>query len=347
MNAVSTKTEEPQMMPPQAVLAQMTFGFIVSQAISVAAKLHIADRLHAAPQTIGDLARATETDEGSLYRLMRALTSVGIFRKDDKGNYANSALSEFLRAEHPESLRGIAHMICDTEHWRSFGNMMQSVKTGENGFQFTFGQPFFEYAAGKPEVGQIFDEAMTSFSRGIARAVVAAYDFSGARTICDVGGGHGILLSIILRENQQAKGILFEQPQVASGAGGLIGQSNLGERIEIVGGDFFAEIAVAADVYLMKHILHDWNDEQSKLILKNLAKTAKTGAKLLLVESVVEEDDHAPSMSKIMDLNMLVNTGGKERTAKEYAALLEQNGFKLTNVYPTASPVQIVEAVRV
>ena len=339
MNAASTQPKQPQ-MPPQALLAQMTFGFIISQAISVAAKLRIADKLHDEPQKIAQLAAATETDESSLYRLMRALQSVGIFCKDAENRYMNSALSEFLRSGHPETLRGIAEMICDREHWHAHGNMMQSVKTGENGFAYTFGQPFFEYAAANPQVAEVFDEAMTSFSRGISRAVAAAYDFSGAQRIADIGGGHGTLLSTILQANEHANGILFDQPQVARGA-------KISDRVSIVGGDFFAEIPVEADVYLMKHIIHDWNDAQCVVILANLAKSAKSGARLLIIEAVVEDDDAAPSMSKVLDLNMLVATGGKERTGNEYHALLEQTGFKLTNIYPTASPVQIVEAVRV
>ncbi len=339
MNSASPKTEQLP-MPPQALLAQMTFGFIISQAISVAAKLGIADVISDDPQTVGDLATATATDQSSLYRLLRTLMSVGIFQRDLDGRYSNTAMSEFLRADHPESLRGIAHLLCDREHWHTHGNMMQSVKTGENGFTYTFGQPFFEYASTRPALGLIFDEGMTSFTRGIANAVTAAYDFSGTQTVADIGGGHGILLSKILEANEHLSGILFDQPQVVEGA-------KTSDRIKISGGDFFAEIPVAADVYLMKHIIHDWNDEQSKTILTNLAKAAATGAKLLLIESVVEEDDAMPSMSKVMDLNMLVCTGGKERTAEEYAALLEETGFKLTNIYPTASPVQIVEAVRV
>ncbi len=338
MNAASTQPKQPQ-MPPQALLAQMTFGFIISQAISVAAKLRIADKLHDESQTIGQLAAATETDEPSLYRLMRALQSVGIFCKDAENRYTNSALSELLRSDHPETLRGIAEMICDREHWHAHGNMMQSVKTGENGFTYTFGQPFFQYAAANPQVAEIFDEAMTSFSRGISRAVTAAYDFSGAQIIADIGGGHGMLLSTILQANEHASGILFDQPQVIEGA-------KVSDRVSITGGDFFKEIPVAADVYLMKHIIHDWNDAQCALILENLAKSAKPGAKLLLIELVVEDED-SPSMSKVMDLNMLVATGGKERTRTEYAALLKQTGFTLNNIYPTASPVQIVEAVRV
>ena len=339
MNATSPELEQPQ-MPPQAIFAQMSMSFIVSQAISVAAKLYIADHLKDGAKSVAELAALTETHEPSLYRLMRGLASAGIFQKQSDGRFSNSPLSEILRSDHPESFRAAAHMICDREHWNAHGNMLQSVKTGEIAFEYTFGMPVFPYYAQNPEPAKVFDNAMTSFSISIANAVAATYDFSEAQTIADIGGGHGLLLETVLKAAPQAKGILFDQPQVIAGA-------NVSERIEIVSGDFFAEIPVEADVYLMKFIIHDWNDEQSVTILQNLAKSAKPGAKVLLVESVVEEDDNAPSMSKVMDLNMLVMTGGKERTAKEYAGLFEKTGFRLTNIYPTPSPMQVVEAVKI
>jgi O-methyltransferase domain/Dimerisation domain len=348
MQAVSTELEQqPQMPPPQAILAQMSMGFIVSQAISVAAKLYIADYLKDEPKTVAELAALTATHEPSLYRLMRALTSVGVFAINADGRYANSPLSELLRSDHEESLRAVAHMICDQEHWRAHGNLLQSVKTGEVAFEYTFGMPVFPYFAQNPEVGKVFDDAMTSFSRGIANAVAATYDFSEAETIADIAGGHGLLLATALKAAPEAKGILFDQPQVVAGAGEVLQAEGVAERVERVSGDFFSAIPVEADIYLMKFIIHDWNDEQSLAILNNLAKSAKRGATVLLVESVVEEDDSIPSMSKVMDLNMLAMTGGKERTATEYAELFEKTGFKLTRVIPTPSPMQIVEAVRI
>lgn len=339
MNAVSPELELQPEMPPQARLAQMSMGFIVSQAISVAAKLYVADHLKDGAKTVAELAGLTQTHEPSLYRLMRALSSVGVFQKDANGRYSNSPISDFLRSDHPESFRAASHMICDHEHWHAHGNMLQSVKTGEIAFEYTFGMPVFPYYAQNAAAAKVFDNAMTDFSKSIANAVAAVYDFSEANTIADIGGGHGLLLETILNVAPQAKGILFDQPQVVAGA-------NVSERIEKMSGDFFSAIPVEADVYLMKFILHDWNNEQSETILRNLAKSAKPGAKILLVESVVEEEDSVPSMSKVMDLNMLAMTGGKERTAKEYAALFEKTGFRLTNVIPTPSPMQIVEAVR-
>ncbi|HEY0429067.1 MAG TPA: methyltransferase [Pyrinomonadaceae bacterium] len=340
MDAVFPKLEQQPEMPPQARLAQMSMGFIVSQAISVAAKLYVADYLKTGAKTGAELAALTETHEPSLYRLMRALTSVGIFQKDGEGRYSNSPVSEFLRSDHVESFRAASHMICDQEHWRAHGNLLQSVKTGEIAFEHTFGMPVFPYYSQNAGPAKVFDDAMTSFSKSIANAVVAVYDFSEARTIADIGGGHGLLLETVLSVAPEAKGVLFDQPQVVAGA-------RVCEKVEKVSGDFFTGIPVGADVYLMKFIIHDWNDEQSETILQNLAKSAKPGGRVLLVESVVEEDDSIPSMSKVMDLNMLAMTGGKERTAAEYAALFEKTGFGLTRIIPTPSPVQIVEAVRV
>jgi ubiquinone/menaquinone biosynthesis C-methylase UbiE len=256
-------------------------------------------------------------------------------------------LSEVLRSDVPDSMRAAAHMICDREHWNSHGNLIESVKTGGIAFEHTFGMPVFPYFAQNPEVAEVFDNAMTSFSRGISKAVVETYDFSDAQTIADIGGGHGLVLATVLKSNPQAQGILFDQPQVVAGADAVLAAEGASNRVAKIGGDFFAEIPVEADLYLMKFIIHDWNDEQSETILNNLAKSAKPGAKVLLIETVVEEADNVPSMSKVMDLNMLVMTGGKERTEKEYAALFEKTGFKLTRVIPTPSPTQIVEAVRV
>jgi hypothetical protein len=349
MDATSLKLAEPQPQqpPPQAILAQMSMGFIVSQAISVAAKLYVADHLKDGAKTVAELAELTQTHEPSLYRLMRGLTSVGIFQRDAEGRYTNSPLSEFLRSDHPESFRSAAHMICDREHWRAHGNMLHSVKTGETAFDYTFGQPIFPYYAQNPAPAEIFDNAMTDFSKSIANAVAATYNFSEAETIADIAGGHGLLLATVLKTNPRAKGVLFDQPQVIAGANNVLQREGVADRVETVSGDFFSSIPVKADIYLMKFIIHDWNDEQSIEILQNLAKSAPKGATVLLVESVVEEDDSVPSMSKVMDLNMLAMTGGKERTEKEYAALFEKTGFKLTRVIPTPSPMQIVEAVRV
>jgi len=341
MDAISPKLE--QQMPPQAMIMQMAMGFIVSQALAVAARLEIADLLKDGAKTTRELADLTATHSPSLYRLLRALASIGVLQKDGE-KFSNTALGDVLRSDHPASMRAALHMMGDPEHWNSHGNMQQSVKTGEIAFDYTFGMPVFPYFANNPAAAEVFDRSMTSFSAAVAEAVSSAYNFSQAKTIADIAGGHGILLAKVLQKNPLAKGVLFEQPQVLEG--NILVEEGVADRTELVSGNFFNEIPVVADIYLMKFIIHDWNDEQSITILGNLAKSAPKGAKVLLVETVVEEDDNAPSLSKIMDLNMLVMTGGKERTPSEYAALFEKTGFRLEKVYPTA-PLQIVEAIKI
>ncbi|MEP6901382.1 MAG: methyltransferase [Actinomycetota bacterium] len=341
MNAVFPEVE--QQTPPQAVIMQMAMGFIVSQALAVSARLEIADLLKNGAKSAEELAELTKTHSPSLYRLLRALASVGILRKDaDK--FSNTPLGDVLRSDHPQSMRAALNMMGDPEHWNAHGNMQQSIKTGEIAFDYTFGMPIFPYFAQNPAAAAVFDKSMTSFSAAVAEAVSSTYNFSKAKTIADIAGGHGILLAKVLQTSPHAKGILFEQPQVLEG--NILQKEGVAERTTLVSGDFFAEIPVVADIYLMKFIIHDWNDEQSLTILSNLAQSAPQGSRLLLVETVVEEDSNAPSLSKVMDLNMLVMTGGCERTSREYAALLEKTGFRLEKIYPTI-PLQIVEAVRV
>lgn len=339
----ATPELQPQ-LPPEAIIMQMAMGFIVSQSLAVAARLRIADHLKDRGKTAEELAKLTETHEPSLYRLLRSLASTGLLHKDNEGRFSNTPLGDVLRSDHPQSMRAALNMMGDPEHWNSHGNMQQSVKTGEIGFEYTFGMPVFPYFAQNPAAAKVFDESMTSFSAAVAESVSSTYDFNQAKTIADIAGGRGILLAKVLQKNPDAKGILFEQEHVLEG--NILKEENVADRTETISGDFFQEIPVVADIYLMKFIIHDWNDEQSITILSNLAKSAPKGSKLLLVETVVEEDDNAPSLSKIMDLNMLVMTGGKERKPSEYAELLEKTGFKFEKVYPTA-PLQIVEAVRV
>jgi hypothetical protein len=332
-----------QQLPPEAQIMQMAMGFIVSQALAVSARLKIADLISEGGKTAAELAAETQTHEPSLYRLLRALSSLGVLKKSDDGRFTNTPLGELLRSDHPHSMQGALHMMGDPEHWNSHGNMQQSVKTGEIAFEYTFGMPVFPYFAQNTSAAAVFDRSMTSFSAAVADAVSSAYNFSAARTIADIAGGHGILLAKILQRNPQAKGILFEQPQVIEG--NILAREGVADRTTLVSGNFFNEIPVVADIYLMKFIIHDWNDEQSTSILDNLAKSAPKGSKLLLVETLVEEDDNQPSLSKVMDLNMLVMTGGSERKVSEYSALFEKSGFRFERFYPT-QPLQIIEAVR-
>lgn len=222
---------------------------------------------------------------------------------------------------------------------------MHSVKTGATAQDKACGAELFEYLANNPEDAKIFNRAMTSHSLAAVPAIAEGYDFSGIGKLVDIGGGQGILLAGILKANSQTQGILFDMPSVIEGGNELLEKEGVAARVEKISGDFFQSVPAGADAYLMKHIIHDWDDKQSIKILQNIYSAMNKNGKVLIVEMVVPEGN-APSPSKILDLQMLIGTGGKERTEKEYRELLEAADFKLTRVIPTRSPLSIVEAVK-
>jgi hypothetical protein len=325
-------------------LTNIAFGALTTQALYVAAKTGVADLLKDGAKTIAELAAATETHEDALYRIMRSLASHGIFSETAPKTFANTAYSEPLRSDVAGSFRNGAIFMGESWHWNVWGNMLHSAKTGNPAWGRTHGAEVFDYFPAHPEQAEIFNGAMTDMSVATAPAVVEAYDFSGIETLADIAGGHGYLLSQILRATPSLKGILFDMPHVIANADHLLGAQGTAERIEKVAGDFFREVP-AADAYVMKHIIHDWDDERSVLILKNIRAAMKQGGKLLIVETVVPETNE-PHYSKLLDLEMLVSPGGKERTPSEYRELLSRAGFRLTEIIPTKSPFSIIEAVK-
>lgn len=333
----------PPQLPPEAQLTQLVMGKWVSMAVSVAAKLRIADKLAAGPKSVAQLAGETETHAPSLYRLLRALAGVGVFAENVAGQFQQSTMSEFLRTGVPGSIRGIADYCGAPWSWEPWGRAMDAVRTGETSFNTHFGEPVFDYLAKHPEESAVFNEGMTGFSSVTAGAVAEAYDFNAYGTVTDIGGGHGMLLTTILKQHASPKGIVFDSPHVVAGAPATIAAAGLANRCTIAGGDFFQSVP-QADLYMMRHILHDWNDERSTLILKNCRAAAKPGAKLAVVELVIPPGNE-PSMGKILDLEMLVIASGKERTEAEYAALFAGAGWTFTRIVPTKSPVSIVEGV--
>jgi hypothetical protein len=348
MPVMQTKDEETatqaatQAMPPEAFLTQMAFGAMMTQALYVVAKLGVADLLAAGPRPVSELADATETHERSLYRVMRSLASVGVFAESAPQVFSLTPYAEPLRSDAPGSMRNGAIFMGEEWHWRVWGNMEYSVRTGRPAWGHTHGAEVFDYFADHPREAGIFNGAMTDMSMGTAPPVVEAYDFSGFRKIADIAGGHGYLLSQILKATPGLKGILFDVPQVVEGAGALLGREGVDERVERVAGDFFASVP-AADAYIMKHIIHDWDDERCVRILSNIRSAMEPGAKVLLVETVVPEGN-LPHYSKLLDLEMLTSPGGAERTAEEYASLLARAGLRMTRIVPTRSPLSIVEA---
>jgi hypothetical protein len=330
---------------PEELLLKMIAGSFVSQALYVAARLGVADLLAREAQSPAELADATGAHAGSLYRMLRALASVGVFSERADGKFELNAASHLLRRDAEGSLRDTAIMFGEEWHWRVWGAAYESVRTGEAAFPRVHGAEVFPYLSANPDAARVFDRAMTSMSHTAAAAVSEAYDFSGVRLLADIAGGHGALLAGILRANPAARGLLFDRPQVIEGARERVEAEGVSGRVELVAGDFFEEVPAGADCYLMKYIIHDWDDERALAILGNCRRAMPEGARLLLVETVIAEGN-APHFGKLIDLEMLLFTGGRERTEAEYRQLLARAGLRLTRVVPTRSPLSVVEAVK-
>ncbi|MGB7921968.1 MAG: methyltransferase [Pyrinomonadaceae bacterium] len=329
---------------PQFQMLQMISGFWVSRAIHLAATLGLADKLHERPLDAAELAEATGTHAPSLYRLLRALASVGLLAEGDDKCFALTPLGATLRSNVPGSMRALAMSELGGVHYPAWGEAMHSIKTGETAFDQVFGMSCWDYLGQHPEQAEIFNQSMSELTALVEAAVLESYDFSSFDKIVDVGGGHASLISSILEKSQQAKGVLFDAPQVVEGARKKIEARGLAERCEVAGGDFFKAVPAGGDAYIMKHIIHDWNDKQSITILKHIRRAIKENGKLLLVEQVILPGNE-PQLGKFSDLIMMVMVGGRERTEEEYRALFAAAGFKLTKLTPTQSPVSIIEGI--
>lgn len=331
-------------IPPEAFLTNIAFGALMTQALAVAARLNIADLLAKKPQTVADLAAATGTHERALYRILRSLASQGIFKETDGQVFENTPYSEPLRSGAPNSMRNGAIFMGADWHWKVWGEALYSVRTGKPAWGHALGKEVFDYFPEHPEHAAIFNDAMTDMSMGTAPAVVEAYDFSGIGTLADIAGGHGYLLAQILKANEKMRGILFDMSQVIEGAPALLEKEGVLNRVETVAGDFFSSVP-SADSYILKHIIHDWDDDRCITILKNIHAAMNGDGRVLIVETVVPEGNE-PHYSKLLDLEMLISPGGAERTAAEYRELLARAGFELTRIVPTKSPFSIIEAVK-
>jgi hypothetical protein len=340
-----TQQNRPGIPPPDAILLQMLFGALMQQSICVAARLGIADLLAEKPQTAKELAAKTETHAPSLYRVLRVLTTAGIFAQNADQKFELTPLADLLRSDAPNSMRDFAIMMGGEWNWRNLADLMHCVKTGGSAQEKVYGMASFEYFTQNAEAGEIFNRAMTSFSLAEAPAIVEAYDFSSIGKLVDVGGGHGLLLAGILKANPQAQGVLSEMPYVIEGAGELLEKEGVSSRVELATGDIFESVPAGGDVYMMKHIIHDWDDEHSIKLLRNIRTAMNENGKVLIVEMVVPEGNE-PSPSKILDIQMLVTEGGKERTEDEYRKLLEASDFRLTRIIPTRSPLSVIEGER-
>ncbi|TAJ22220.1 MAG: methyltransferase [Rugosibacter sp.] len=328
--------------PPDAVLMQMLSGALLQQAICVVAKLGIADLLAAKPRTINELASTTKTHEASLYRVLRALAGAGIFAETARHTFELTPLATVLRSDVPNSICNFAILMGENWLWRNYGELMHSVTTGGPAQNHVHGMGSFEFFTQNAAASAVFNRAMTGLSQAVAPAIVESYDFSAVRKLVDIAGGHGLLLAEILKANPHMQGVLFDLPSVIEGAGALLEKEGVRSRVELASGDFFKSVPAGADAYVMKHIIHDWDDEHSIRILKNIGTAMNQGGKVLIIEMIVPEGNK-PSPAKAMDLQMLIMESGKERTKEEYRRLLEAAGFRLTRIVPTKSPYSLIE----
>lgn len=326
--------------PAQYAIFEMACGYWVSQSLYVAAKLGIADLVADGPKTADELAAATKMHGPSLHRLLRALASKGVFAEDAERRFGLTPAAECL-LNRPGSQRAMVLMMGE-EHYRAYGELLYSVETGKPSFAHVFGAPIFEYLSKHPAQAALFDEAMTGIHGAETAAMIDAYDFAQFGTVVDIGGGNGTVIRTVLEKNPKVQGILYDMPHVVERARPALEESNVGDRLKLVGGSFFESAPPGGDAYMMRHIIHDWYDPESLTILKNCAAVMRPDAKLLVIDAVIEPGN-GPQFSKFLDITMLTMPGGKERTEAEFRELFAAAGFELTRVVKTDSPVSIVE----
>ena len=332
---------------PGEELLQLALGFMVSSALYSVAKLEIADLLKNGAKSTSDLAKTCSANEDGLYRVMRALATVGVFSETSPRVFELTPVGEHLRSDRDDSFRDMVLWIGNKFHFELYPEMLHAVKTGETVVEKVFGVSCFGYLEKDKEVSEVFNAAMTMFSKALAPAVIEAYDFSwlNGKTLVDIGGGHGYLLTEILKKNPEVRGIVFDLDHVVAGTPARIRAAGLAPRCGTASGDFFQSVP-AGDAYIMKHIIHDWSDENALKILKSCHRAAKGAAKVLLVEAVLTPGNE-PNFAKWLDLEMLLLPGGRERTEEEFARLFAQAGFRLKRVVKTKSPVCVLEAEKV
>jgi hypothetical protein len=329
---------------PTEQLMQFATGYIVSAALYTATKLGIPDLLKGGAKSTRDLAAGCGAQEEALYRVLRALASVGVFSEVAARTFSLTPTAELLRSDHDDSVRDMVLWLDNRMHFHAYPEMLHAVKTGETVMEKVFGETCFGYLEKEKEVGEVFNRAMTMFSKMLGPAVLEAYDFShlNGKTLVDIGGGHGYLLTSILKKYPEIRGTIFDLEHVHTGAHERINEAGLAGRCGTVGGDFFAAVP-ASDAYLMKHIIHDWNDEKALAILKNCHAAGHGKTKVILVETVLTPGNE-PHFGKWLDLEMLLLPGGQERTEEQFARLFDQAGFALKRVVATKSPTCVIEA---
>jgi O-methyltransferase/methyltransferase family protein len=325
---------------PSLALRRLVNGFQATQAIGVAARLGIADLLAAGPRASDELAAATGAHPGALYRLLRALASVGVLHESADRQFALTPIGACLRTDAAEPVAGWAVFVCEPYYRQAWDALEQSVRTGENAFRHVHGVDPWTYRQRRAEINAVFNRAMTDRSRQVSAAVLDAFDFGRYAAIVDVGGGAGAFLAAVLARHPAMRGVLFDQPHVVADAGPILEAAGVADRCAVEGGSFFDEVPAGADAYLLKSILHDWDDRKCGEILRTCRRAMLPGATLLVVEQELGPPNENPD-AKFSDLNMLVVPGGQERSDDEYAALFTAAGFRFVGVTPSEAGVSV------
>lgn len=334
-------------MPPQQTVMMMLAGKFVSLSLGAAAELGVADHLAGGPTPVARLAEQCAASPDALYRTLRMLAAVGVFDERPGQVFANNAFSEVLRSDVPGSMRSMARWLGGATNTMCWAQLLETVRHGAPAVDVVLGGSIFEHFGRHPAEGAVFNGAMTDFSRQTALAAAEAGDWPATGTFVDVGGGVGFLLSTLLGKSSAARGVLFELPAVAEAAVPELARFGQAERIEVQGGDFLAAVPRGGDLYTMKHVLHDWDDDRCVRILSNCRAAMNDGGRVVVLEQVLTDAPEA-AMTKMVDLEMLVMTpGGRERTADEFGALFTRAGLRLSRITPTASPICLIEGVSV
>lgn len=331
--------------PPHLQMLQMMMGHWAGQTAAAIARFEIPDHLANGPRSSDDLARLCEANPSSFFRLMRAGVSIGLLREVEPGAFATTPVGDTLRKDHPTSVRDLVIAELSPGHWLPWGRLYDAVKEGKSLASTVLGMDTWQYYAANKEEGACFARGMGNLSALVVNEVLPSYDFSRFERIVDVGGSQGVMIAGVLKVATGARGVLFDRPDVIDAGQANVRAHGLGDRLESVAGDFMKEVPAGGDLYILKHILHDWDDEQSTTILKNVHRAAKPGAKVLVVEMTVPEEV-TPTPVNLMDLNMLVMVNGRERTEKEFAALLTGAGLRFERAHPSMGLFSLIEATR-
>lgn len=333
-----------RMVPPEIGLLELASGFMATHALYAAARLGLADLLADGPKSADAVAGEVGSDPDATYRLLRALATFGVFSEDADGRYRLTPLAEGLRSGTPTSMVPVVLMLGDPRYQGPWGRLADAVETGRPGAEDFFGMPMWDYVDQDPDFAGVFNDAMTRLSALDWPTVEGVYDFTRFSTIVDIGGGHGRLLALMLGAAPLAKGVLFERDQLVADAERQLQEAGVLDRCRVEPGSFFETAPADGDLYVLRRVVHDFDDDQAVAVLSTVRRHMPPGATLLLMESVVPTGN-TPHFAKTLDLDMMVFVGGRERTRREFETLLDRAGFRLSRVVPTISMISLVEAV--